>query len=99
MNTRRAILALIILNIISSSALAQVPAWIGNLEIVAYALGWLMMIIMGVKWILADSPNERADAKKGMMYIIIGLLVVRSAAQLIQLYCQTANAAMGMFVC
>jgi hypothetical protein len=65
----------------------------------ANALGWLMMVLMGVKWILADSPNERADAKKGMIYIIIGLLLVASATSLVNMYCSMANSATGEAVC
>ena len=75
------------------------PSWLASLATLAYALAWIMMVIMGMKWILADSPNERADAKKGMMYILIGLLVVRSANSLLQLYCDTANTTMGTFIC
>jgi len=73
--------------------------WLASLATLAYALGWIMMVIMGIKWIVADSPNERADAKKGMMYILIGLLVVRSAGSLLRLYCDTANTTMGTFIC
>jgi hypothetical protein len=69
--------------------------WLPGLEKLAYALGWMMMVIMGVKWIIADSPNERADAKKGMIYIVIGLLVVRSSGQLIKLYCDNAAKSLG----
>ena len=82
---------LLILNLLvaAASASASTPdfSWICSLKTVAYSLGWIMMVIMGIKWIIADSPNERADAKKGMIYIVIGLLVVKSAVQLIQLYC------------
>jgi NADH:ubiquinone oxidoreductase subunit 5 (subunit L)/multisubunit Na+/H+ antiporter MnhA subunit len=67
-------------------------SWVGSLSMVAYSLGWLMMVFMGVKWIVADSPNERADAKKGMIYVVIGLLIVRSAQSLLNLYCDTVNA-------
>jgi predicted membrane channel-forming protein YqfA (hemolysin III family) len=66
-------------------------AWVNSLRTLAYALGWLMMVFMGVKWIVAESANERADSKKGMIYIVLGLLVVASACPLMQLYCDTAD--------
>ena len=95
---RKIPLILTILNLLSimvASASAGPPAmaWVGSMIGLAYALGWLMMVIMGIKWIIADSPNERADAKKGMIYIVIGLLLVRSICQLMQLYCNNVEAA------
>ena len=96
MNARRLYLVFLCLSLLSGSVSAQ---WIASLATVAYALGWIMMIIMGIKWIIADSPNERADAKKGMMYVVVGLLVVRSMGSLIALYCVTAAKAMGAPVC
>lgn len=88
--------------LLASALLLAVPAfvsastppsftWVASLSTVAYSLGWLMMVLMGVKWIIADSPNDRAEAKKGMIYIVIGLLLVASAKQLLQLYCDTAE--------
>jgi hypothetical protein len=92
----RALIAAAVLVLLASSVAAQ-PAWIGNLRRVAYALGWLMMVFMGLRWIIADSPNDRADAKKGMIYIVIGLLVVASACDLLSLYCTTAQSALPTF--
>jgi uncharacterized membrane protein len=81
-----------LINLLSISAFAATPAnlaWVVSLRTVAFALAWLMMVLMGVKWIVADSPNERAEAKKGMIYIVIGLLIVVSARPLLQMYCNT----------
>ncbi|MFH0862509.1 MAG: pilin [Candidatus Altiarchaeota archaeon] len=91
--TRKSSSAIILINLIVSTAAATAPLpWVGNLRGVAYALGWMMMVLMGVKWIVADSPNERADAKKSMIYVVIGLLVVASACGLLQIYCDNAAA-------
>ena len=84
-----------ILIILASESQAAAPSWVPGLRSIALALGWLMMIIMGIKWLLADSPNERADAKKGMTYIIVGLLIVASACGLLCLYCRTANTSLS----
>jgi len=89
--SRKTALTLTIAGILAGTASAGTPLpWVGNLRMVAYSLGWLMMVLMGVKWIVADSPNERADAKKSMIYVIIGLLVVASACGLLQIYCNNA---------
>jgi hypothetical protein len=82
--------------ILSQSVLASPPAAsaaVADLHVIASALGTLMMIIMGIRWIMADSPNERAEAKKGMMYIVLGLLVIASRTQFIQLYRDAASQA------
>ncbi len=81
-------------------ALASAPVQafdVGEFRTVALALGYLMMVLMGIKWIIADSPNDRADAKKGMMYVVIGLLLVASACSLLHLYESTAGASVSGF--
>lgn len=89
-------LALFLVNVIAAMASGStVSEMVVSMQTLAYGLGWLMMVIMGIKWIIADSPNERADSKKGMIYIIIGLLIVRSACNLITLYCDNAYCALG----
>ena len=90
---------LLTLSFFAPEVAATVPAWIPGLKQVAVALGWIMMIIMGIRWMIADSPNERADAKKGMMYIMIGLLVIAAACGLMRLYCDTAQNSVGSMDC
>ncbi|MBD3388237.1 MAG: hypothetical protein GF416_04085 [Candidatus Altiarchaeales archaeon] len=78
----------------ASAATSDIVAWITSMKSVAYALGWIMLVILGIKWIIADSPNERADAKKGMIYVLIGLILVRAACSLLRLYCDTSSSAL-----
>ena len=95
MNKKR-ILASVLLSFVLLPALAQAQLInVASMKNLAYALAWIMMVLMGVKWIIADSPNERAEAKKGMIYIVIGLLVVVSAGNLLCLYCKNAETALG----
>ena len=61
-----------------------------------YALGWLMLTILGVKWVTAESTQERLDTKKGMVYIVVGLLIVRVICNLIAFYCQAAQNSMAL---
>ena len=89
-------LALILVNVLAAAASASaIIDMVNSMKTLAYSLGWLMMVIMGVKWIIADSPNERADAKKGMIYVIIGVLVVKSSCELLSLYCTNVTTALG----
>lgn len=59
---------------------------------IASALGALVLAYAGLQWVMADSPQERDDAKKTIIYVMIGLFVVSATADLVQaLYCQTLN--------
>ncbi len=93
--------AVLIVSLLSMAASAQTPlSWVVGLKRVAFALGWIMMVFMGVKWIVADSANERAEAKKGMIYIVIGLLIVASVSSLLQMYCDVvASSGVAGFTC
>ena len=62
---------------------------VDELPKVAGALGALMLGILGVKWVMSENPQEREDAKKGVTYVIIGLLLVSMATVLVDwLYCE-----------
>jgi len=86
---RKALLGFIAVNMLAQAVAAT--SWVGGLKQIAVALGWVMMIIMGVKWITSDAASDRADAKKGMIYIVIGLLVVALSCNLLCLYCDAAT--------
>jgi len=67
-----------------SLILEQIP----DLQQMAAALGMLLILIMGVRWIIADSAQERSEAKKGIMYVVVGLLIIYSVNRIIcGLYC------------
>lgn len=64
---------------------------------VAAAMGVLMISIQGLKWITSDNPQDRAEAKKGLIYILVGLLVVALAAQIVLgLYCYVISGSYGV---
>lgn len=97
---RNQLVAFFVLLCLSSYVLAGCPAtpasvlsiWNpANLQQMAYALGLLMIVIQGLRYIIADSAQERAEVKKGLMYIVIGLLVVYGYQNLTGLYCDVAG--------
>ena len=63
----------------------------GNLQYVGYTLGILMVIIQGVRYITADSAQERSDVKKGLIYVVIGILVIKGYTSLTDFYCDIAG--------
>lgn len=56
---------------------------------VGTVLGALMITIEGIKWITAQSPPERESAKKGVIYIMIGLILLKSSEKIIQFLLMT----------
>lgn len=54
-----------------------------GLKQVAAALGAMVIAYAGLKWIMADNPQEREESKKTIIYAIIGLLVVSMAEDLV----------------
>lgn len=59
---------------------------------IASALGVLVITYAGIRWVASESPQEREDAKKTILYVIVGLIIVRLAHPLVQaLYCDTAG--------
>lgn len=73
-------------NLVSSAAPPQMSVVTNlnaQLKLLAAALGVLMITYSGLRWIMADSPQERDDSKKAIVYVIIGLLVVQLAPDLV----------------
>ncbi|MBM3308941.1 MAG: hypothetical protein FJY77_01685 [Candidatus Altiarchaeales archaeon] len=56
---------------------------------VGSALGVLMIAIESLKWIAAQSPAERESAKKGVIYIMIGLLLLKVSEKLVKFLLKT----------
>lgn len=57
---------------------------------IAGALAILLIGFQGFKYLGADNPQERDDAKKGMVYVVIGLIVVALAGIFVsEIYCAT----------
>ncbi|VVB54767.1 TrbC/VIRB2 family protein [uncultured archaeon] len=50
---------------------------------IASALGTLMIAIQGLRWAVADGASERNEAKKGIMYVVIGLALVVNAPTIV----------------
>jgi type IV secretory pathway VirB2 component (pilin) len=53
------------------------------LTTIGNACGVVMIIYMGLKWMLADDPQGRENARRGIIYIIIGLIILRVASALV----------------
>jgi hypothetical protein len=52
---------------------------------VAAGIALLLITLHAVRWKTAENPNDREEAKKGMINVIIGLIVIIIAATLVAL--------------
>jgi hypothetical protein len=90
------LLSVLLIEILSTAASAIPVAYIQSMKELAYAIGYLMMVILGILWITSEGANERLEAKKGMLYIIIALLVIASYCSIMQtVYCKAATDSMA----
>jgi hypothetical protein len=46
------------------------------LRTIGWPIGFFMMAYMGIKWITAESAEDRENAKRGVIYIFIGLILL-----------------------
>ncbi len=54
------------------------------LKDVGWPIGFFMMVYMGIKWIISEGPEERENARRGVIYVVIGVLVLRTGVGLIE---------------
>ncbi|MFH1788016.1 MAG: hypothetical protein ABH834_01390 [Candidatus Altiarchaeota archaeon] len=82
-------ISVLVLALLSGSASAgEMEDLVPALQTVAAALGILLISVQALKYVTAESPDDRAEAKKGLIWIIVGLLVVAISANLVcGLYC------------
>jgi hypothetical protein len=46
------------------------------LEYIGLGLAALMFAINGIKMMVSDSPMARADARRGIIYVVIGIIIL-----------------------
>lgn len=60
------------------------------------ALGMFVLALLGLRFLSSDNPQERNAMKKGMIYVVLGLLVVALAYTLVyEIYCAIIKSAYG----
>ncbi|MFH1788014.1 MAG: hypothetical protein ABH834_01380 [Candidatus Altiarchaeota archaeon] len=94
MKKTHSILALAVVYFISGTA--QAATLNEGLLTASAALGTLLIAVQGLRWIISESPKGRADAKKGIIWTIIGLIVAYLAINIVcGLYCHGLTTAYG----
>ncbi|MFH0862510.1 MAG: pilin [Candidatus Altiarchaeota archaeon] len=46
-------------------------------------IAFLMMVYMGIKWYMAEGPEDRENARRGIIYVVIGLIMLRGAQEFV----------------
>ena len=60
---------------------------------VAAAMAVLLIAIQGLKFVTSETPADREEAKKGLIYVLMGLLVVFLAVRIVcGIYCYAIEA-------
>jgi len=60
------------------------------IPIIAGVLAILMLSWYGLRWVTSTGPKDRAEIKRGGMYVIMGLIIILIAPILVcNIYCQT----------
>ena len=83
-------LLLVLVNVVSANTgAASIPAQMSEmtdlnngLKNVAAALGVLVITHAGLRWIMSEGAQERDDAKKTIIYVIVGLIIVSTSEDL-----------------
>ena len=52
-------------------------------------VGTLMIVVEAVGWISAQNPQERENAKRGIIYVLIGLILLKSSENLVNFLLET----------
>ena len=50
------------------------------LKNIGYPIALFMMVYMGAKWAVAEGPEDRENARRGIIYIVIALVMLVSSA-------------------
>jgi hypothetical protein len=51
--------------------------------IVAGIMATIMLVLLAIKWIISDDPQGRTDARRGIWYVVVGIIIIVSAAALV----------------
>lgn len=88
--TKRVKKTLTSLTVLSTAACAQcgenIPAMVEIMQMlqkIGYAIAVFMFAYLGIKWMLAEGPADRENARRGIIYIIIGLMLLRAGVPLV----------------
>jgi TRAP-type C4-dicarboxylate transport system permease small subunit len=63
---------------------------LGVVKYICYAAAVILLVILGVKWIMA-APDQKADLKKSAVIYVVGAVLVFAAGAILQVIRSVAN--------
>jgi heme O synthase-like polyprenyltransferase len=86
---KKAVNILILFFFLSQQAYAGILETIGGINTLLYGIAAgiaaLMITMHAVKWKTADNPNDREEAKRGIINVILALILIMIAATIVRL--------------
>ena len=70
----------------ATACAANIPAMndiMQMLQTIGYPIGIFMVAYMGIKWMLAEGPQDRENARRGIIYVVIGLILLQVSVKLV----------------
>jgi hypothetical protein len=64
---------------LASPTMAPINTILTFLTEIGNPIGYFMFVYMGIKWVLAEGPEDRENARRGVIYICIGILMLRTS--------------------
>ena len=89
MNTRKTALLALLLAAKDVQAgacanyLPEMLTIITQLQTIGAPIAFLMMIYLGMKWYMAEGPEDRENSRRGVIYVIIGVILLQAAMPLV----------------
>jgi hypothetical protein len=92
-----ACLIILSINVVSGSptlpeGMQEIWNLVDAVKTISSALGAVVITYAGIRWLVSESPSEREDAKKTIIYVVMALIVVSMTKELVDaIYCGTTN--------
>ncbi len=83
---KAALLLLLAQNASAEACMANIPALnelILDIQTIGNPIGFFMLAYMGVKWIVAEGPQDVENARRGVIYVVIGLILLKVSHPLV----------------
>jgi len=69
---------------LGSPIMAPIQNMINFLNTIAYPIGFFMIVYMGIKWIISEGPEDRENSRRGVIYVMIGLIMLKATFYLVE---------------
>lgn len=65
---------------------SEITALNAGLKTIGSSVGILVITYAGLRWIFYDNPQERDDAKKTIIYVMVGVFIIGNASEIVSAF-------------